>query len=203
MTTVDELLKAHPLPYRVVAYYGERRTVRDARGAWVAEFDVGDTYSDDVLESFCDAVNELARLRDTNDAWATMYEAKLEELATLRARNAELEAELGRLNDQEKPGCTDANCVFGGQCGMRTNGGCSCLDDIRPSIRANSMRAKIRGMRTRVVELEAFAERTRAAINRASREARFGDYASPFIARIERDIFGPGPLPWDEKGGVK
>jgi len=92
--TLDELLKLHPLPWRIVEDW-PGFNVHDADG-----LPVDDTRPE--AQAVCDAMSELVRLRESSMVQTHLRMAeKLEkaeaELATLRARNAELETFKARV----------------------------------------------------------------------------------------------------------
>lgn len=89
--TLDELLKLHPLPWRIVEDW-PGFNVHDADG-----LPVDDTRPE--AQAVCDAMSELVRLREeaehchgAKESEKGELEIRAKTIAELRARNAELEA---------------------------------------------------------------------------------------------------------------
>lgn len=149
MTTIDELLKAHPLPWTTVDNGKDGDFFRDANGECVYVY----------------AYEHAVGVRDLVNAYTTLL-----------GRNAEIEKDAAVYN---------SNAAY-----------------------SEHMR-KHNVMGVRLAELEAFAERMKGAPGRLADSLDALGYMFRGIAvpmrsgRYDADVYGPGPLPWDEKGGVK
>lgn len=51
-------------------------------------------------------------------------------------------------------GCGDSGCIFGGPKGMSTNGGCDCLNRVKPPIKRVRIMKGILALRAQVRDLQ-------------------------------------------------
>lgn len=181
--TIDELLKAHPAPFRAIPLYGHygqpQFQVCDKDG-----YSIAHAWGQDA-QDICDAMNELVRLREevsriTENPIVTVVDGtsldlsqaeyrlahalhrtaqQNTELATLRARVAEQEQELVRLRDDRLRALTQY------------------------AKKAEYLRA-ITTLRARNAELEAFAARMRETPRRVC-EALHTMSKSAFVYDVE------------------